>query len=352
MYALLAGIALTVIPPIPPDVPNRQPQMAVSGKTVALVFGSGKSVMFARSDDGGVTMSKPAAIAEIPVLPLSRHRGPRVVFSGKTILVTAIGGTEVATGPHAHGLPSDGNLLAWRSTDGGKSWSKSVAVNDVPGAAREGLHALAADAEGNVAAVWLDLRTKGTRLFGATSKDGGATWSANFKVYESPDGTICQCCHPSLAALGKGEFAVMFRNVLAGCRDMYVSRITGSKVTAEPQKAGSGTWTINACPMDGGGIAQSNGKIVTAWRRDQDVFLASANGGETRLGPGKDVALAANGGSVYAVWNHAGVIKAHAAGREEELAREGAFPSVAALPGSGALAAWEEKGAIALKRLP
>ena len=175
----------------------------------------------------------------------------RVAFAGKTIVITAVGGTTAATGPHAHGLPSDGNLLGWRSTDGGATWSKAITINDSPASAREGLHALAADDDGNLTAVWLDLRSQGTRLYAASSKDDGMSWSPNFKLYESPEGTICQCCHPSLLALGRGQFAVMFRNVLGGNRDMYTLRFTSGKIISEPVKAGEGTWAINACPWMG-----------------------------------------------------------------------------------------------------
>jgi hypothetical protein len=58
-------------------------------------------------------------VAEAPILPLTRHRGPRIAISNGTIVVTAVTGETVATGTHAHGLPSDGDLFAWRSADGG-----------------------------------------------------------------------------------------------------------------------------------------------------------------------------------------------------------------------------------------
>jgi hypothetical protein len=333
------------------DTPNRQPQLAASKSMVALVFGSGRSILFSRSLDQGRTFSTPVRIAEAPVLPLSRHRGPRVAFSGKTIVVTAIAGTEVATGPHAHGLPSDGNLLVWRSTDQGRTWSKPAMINDAPASAREGLHALAADADGSVAAVWLDLRAKGTRLYGAISRDAGATWSPNLKIYESPDGTICQCCHPSVLAHGRGEFSIMFRNVLEGCRDMYVLRMRGDRVITAPEKLGDGKWEITACPMDGGGMALSNGRTLTAWRRDQHVFLAVPGEKEALLGEGKDVALAAAEGKVFAVWNKRGEIQSYVSGVISSISSEGAFPSVTTLGDGGALAAWEEKGSIAIRRL-
>ena len=46
------------------------------------------------------------------------------------------------------------------------------------------------------------------------SKDGGQTWSPNFSVYESPDGHICECCHPSAVIAADGAIHVMFRNWL------------------------------------------------------------------------------------------------------------------------------------------
>ena len=87
-----------------------------------------------------------------------------MTISGDAILVSAVLGKSLATGPHAHGLPADGDLVTWRSTDGGVTWSKPTVINDVSAAAREGLHAIAA-LHGEMAAVWLDLRATGTKLY-------------------------------------------------------------------------------------------------------------------------------------------------------------------------------------------
>jgi hypothetical protein len=350
MNLLFALAALATISQVHEATPNRQPQIAAGNGVVAMVFGNGRSVLFSKSTDNGATFSKPETIAELPILPLTRHRGPRVAFAGKTLLVTAIGGEKLATGPHAHGLPQDGDLRAWRSTDNGKTWSKSVVINDAPGAAREGLHAMSADADGNAAAVWLDLRQAGTRLFGAWSSDGGSTWSKNKLLYESPDGTICQCCHPSLLALGNGEFAVMFRNALAGSRDMYLLKMKNGNVTA-PSKLGSDTWEINACPMDGGGLARSGSGMITAWRRDSDVYLAAPGEQERKIGTGKDIALATHGNRIFAIWTQVGKIEAWISGKPEILSNNGAFPTLAPLADGSVMAAWEEDGAITLRRL-
>ena len=53
--------------------------------------------------------------------------------------------------------------------------------------------------DGSLYATWLDTPGKGKRLMGARSDDGGATWSKNLIIYQSPDGTVCECCHPSVA---------------------------------------------------------------------------------------------------------------------------------------------------------
>jgi photosystem II stability/assembly factor-like uncharacterized protein len=318
---------------------DRQPQLAERDGIVALVSGQGKSIRFALSPNAE-TFSPPVTVAELRALALGRHRGPRVAFAKQAILVTAIGGPQTAD-----------TLLAWRSTDQGKTWSQPITVNDVPAAAREGLHALAADAQGNALLVWLDLRATGTQLYAAHSTDSGQTWSKNFLVYQSPTGTICECCHPSVLALGQGEFAVMFRNALHGNRDMYVTRVKGATITQPAAKAGTESWALNACPMDGGGLAQAQGQILTAWRRANDIYLATPGQPETRLGEGKDVALAARGAKHFALWSTPKGIQAQINGAPRTLSQSGAYPTVVALPDGTALAAWEESNAITLRRL-
>ena len=150
------------------------------------------------------------------MLALGRHRGPRVSISGQTVVVTAVAGQTAAAGPHAHGLSQDGDLLAWRSSDEGRSWSKPVAINDVPGSAREGLHSIAVSNDGEMAAVWLDLRGSGTKLYGAFSSDHGVSWSKNVLLYESSDGTICQCCDPSIAFTGPASCARLCSETSSG----------------------------------------------------------------------------------------------------------------------------------------
>jgi len=335
-----------------PDLRYRAPQLASAPGMVAVAFGAGNSVYVATSKDQGQSFSKPIKVFETSVLPLSRHRGPRIAITSGAIVVTAVTGKTIATGPHAHGLPSDGDLFSWRSTDSGKTWSQPIRINEVPSSSREGLHTLAADGKGNVFAAWLDLRKKGTHLYGAFSSDAGATWSPNVEIYESPGGTICECCHPS-ATYGKdGAVYVMWRNSISGDRDMYLTSGNSSRGFGKAEKLGTGSWKLNACPMDGGGIARDGERTITAWRRGTEIFMAEPGQSETRLGEGKDVALAVAKGQTYAVWVAGTQLESWISGKREVLSTKAAFPTLMALPGGGMLAAWDEDDGIALRHLP
>ena len=341
------------IAPTDVAVPYRQPQLAVGQGQVAMVFGGGSSIYFAASPDQGRTFRAPIKVAEVGSLALGRHRGPRLAILKNALVISAIAHEAKATGPHVHGSAEAGNLMAWRSTDRGVTWTRGGVINDVPASAREGLHAMAASPDGSLFAAWLDLREKGTRLYGSRSTDGGVTWQKNVLLYESPEGTICQCCHPTLAFDETGRLFAMWRNALDGSRDLYLTSSTDGQRFAPAQKLGQGTWKLNACPMDGGALAVTQGKVVSAWRRDGDVFLAEAGAPEQKVGTGKDVALARGKRGTYIAWTHESAIEVLTpnATAPTLLAPAGAFVNLSRLPDGSVLAAWEANGSLETKRL-
>lgn len=355
MLVLFLGALLAAQPgPMVPEAPARAPQLVSKGSMVGMTFGAGNRIYFSASYDSGRTFVAPVKVADAGVVPLNRHRGPHIALSGTTIVITAVTGGKLSQEPHAHGLPSDGDLMAWRSADGGKHWSAGVVINDVPGAAREGLHSLAGDARGRLFSVWLDKRTAGgTRLFGARSDDGGATWSKNLLVYDSPDGTICECCHPSVAIDPNGQIFVMWRNSLDGARDMYLARSRDGVKFTNAEKLGTGSWLLNACPMDGGGLAVHQNKAVTAWRRDKTVYLAEPGGREEALGEGRDITVAAGANGLYVAWvGSSGIeIRTPNAAQPILVSGSGAVPALARLDDGGIFVAWEDNGVIKTKRV-
>ena len=330
LFLLAAGIRADA-----PAAPSRQPQLAALDGQVAMTFGAGSTVYFASSPDKGSTFAAPVKVGEVDALMLGRHRGPRLAITANALVISAVSS-------------SSGNILVWRSVDKGRSWTRAGLVNDTPTSAREGLHAMAADSRGNLVAAWLDLRQKSTRLYGARSTDGGLTWSKNFLVYESPSGTICQCCHPSIAIDNKGRVSVMWRNALEGSRDLYVTSAADGVHFDQARKLGEGTWKLEACPMDGGGLASENGNLYSAWRRDGEVFVTGPDGVEKKLGAGKDVAIARGATGTYVAWTQDGGIRAKTPTSTGPLAlaQEGGFVNLLRLPNGGVLAAWETKDSI------
>lgn len=224
----------------------KQPQAAVAADgTLYVVFGSGEEVSLCSCTDNGRSFSKPAVVFRVPNLSLGMRRGPRITVFGDSMIITAIGGKQ--------GKGRDGDVLAWRSNNRGETWSGPVQVNDRDDSAREGLHAMACSATGEAWCTWLDLRSEQTELYASKSVDGGATWSRNQLVYRSPDKSICECCHPSIA-LNDKTIHVLFRNSLDGNRDMFLSSVIqhGDEISVNSRTIGNGHWKLNACPMDGG----------------------------------------------------------------------------------------------------
>lgn len=301
---------------------GRQPQFASAGRRLYMVDGDGNRAVVRVSDDGGQTWTENAAIAAKGKMMLGMRRGPRIAAVPDKAVVSFI---------------SEGDLWA---VNGGAP----VRVNDVADSAREGLHAMAAGG-GKVYAAWLDLRSKGTTMAGAVSEDGGKTWSKNEVLYTSPDGTICQCCHPTIAVDAAGKASVMFRNAVAGNRDMYAMEWGGKAA-----KLGNGSWKLNACPMDGGGMAfDAAGKLVTVWRRDTQVFVARPGDDEELVGAGKQPVVACTAKGVWVAWTEGKSVMLRNPAKQIEKIGEGTFPSMVARAGGGVLLGWENEGQIRLK---
>jgi hypothetical protein len=151
-----------------------------------------------------------------------------------------------------------------------------------------------------------------------------------------------------------GRIFVMWRNSVSGARDMYIASSLDGAHFSQPAKLGNGSWKINACPMDGGAIAFDHGRVVTAWRREKELFVAVPGETEQRIGEGMDISAAGGAAGIYAAWTSGGGIQAHTPGNAHPttVAEHGAFPNLVALPNGKVLAAWEDAGKITVQPLP
>lgn len=321
---------------VTPKLPDaKQPKIALGpGEQVFITFGRENAIYFLKSTDGGNSFSAPQKVGELKQLALGLRRGPRVGASKNTITVTAV----------SHG---DGNLYAWHSPDHGSSWSGPVTVNSVPKSAREGMHDLAADKSGNLFVVWLDLRNGKTELFGAKSNDGGKSWEANTRIYRSPDQTICECCHPTVRFSPAGDLVVMWRNFLDGNRDLYrVVSHDGGRTFGPAAKLGTGTWPLQACPMDGGNLDISAEGPAYVWRREQRLFATTPQSPEILISPkGTHPVVVAGAEHLHFFWQDQGNLyrKTGTEGEPSLLAKDASFISALWSPAQNKiLAAWEK----------
>ena len=291
-----------------------------------VVYGSGDSIMYSFSNNEGKTFSSPALIAVLPQLAASHMRGPQIAFTTDGIIVIACN--------------KPGDIFSYRKEDSGK-WAPPVKVNDIDTVAKEGLMALCADGK-TAFATWLDLRDKHNKIVGAKSTDGGKTWLKNIGIYASPDTTVCECCKPSVAMSGEKIF-VMFRNWLNGNRDLYLIQSSdGGNSFGQAKKLGNGSWKLNGCPMDGGGVVINNtGEPETIWRRKDSIYACQPGQPETAIGEGRGCTIeSVNGKNVYAWTKNGEVIIRKPRGMKINLGK-GQLPLIKRINNEHILCIWE-----------
>ena len=302
--------------------------------TVHVVFGRGRSILYTTSTDG-TTFTKPVLVDSLPGLHLGASRGPQIAATAKSVVITAI--------------DKAGDVWAYTLDRRSGRWQKRVAITDMPDVAKEGFVALAAGPADSYNAVWLDLRgNHRNKLVGARSSDGGRTWSKNQVIYQSPDGTICECCQPSMVSRGL-TVAIMFRNFLGGSRDMYLLKSTdGGHTFGRAEKMGEGTWKLNACPMDGGGLfIAPDGAISTVWRRADKLYTARPEQPETELGAGKNAKIVATDKGDYIAFQRDGQVWTTKPGQPQPVAMgEGGYPKLTVLSNNRVLCLWEQTGTV------
>jgi len=242
--------------------------------------------MYSHSSDHGETFSASSLISVLPKLAASHTRGPQVAATNDGLVLTACN--------------DSGDIFSYVK-DGSGKWQQTARVNDMDTVAKENLMALSANGR-NAFAVWLDLRDKHNKIFGAKFTDGGKTWGKNIIIYASPDTTVCECCKPSVV-MRDNNVSVMFRNWLNGNRDLHIIQSTDGGINfGQAQKLGTGSWALNGCPMDGGGLSlNSNGNPQTVWNRKGKIYACEPGKIETELGQGRSCTMeSVNGKNVYA----------------------------------------------------
>jgi hypothetical protein len=308
-------------------------------KLLRIIYGNEDKIYCATSTDNGLTISDIQMVGEVKDMHLGMSRGPQVASSKNYTLVSAI--------------DKKGSIHIFQLNHQSKKWKKETFANDLAGSAPEGLMSIAADQADNFYAVWLDLREdKNNKICFAKTTDQGISWSKNEMVYKSPDKTVCECCKPNIA-VSQSTVLIMFRNWLNGSRDLYLLRSDNQGATFNNAiKLGNGTWKLNGCPMDGGGLAvnKKNG-ISTVWQRDGQIFYSKPNEVETDIGTGRNCSITDPKNPIL-TWQEGKKLKLKEFNKAAVIdIGEGGFVKALRAKENKIFCAWEKEGKIIFKTL-
>ncbi|HTN75262.1 MAG TPA: hypothetical protein VL096_08450, partial [Pirellulaceae bacterium] len=155
-----------------------------------------------------------------------------------------------------------------KSIDGGVTFGEPLRVHESD-AARPNFIALAADAQGNLLASWLDHRAGIQQPFASVRLAGEAAFQPEQQIYASPEGNgVCPCCPTAALITPNGRLIVAFRNQLAGHRDIFIAerQLTDSGAFSEPVRVlGEPTWKFDGCPHDGPSLATDGSSLFVGW---------------------------------------------------------------------------------------
>ena len=320
---------------------GRQPQISKDIKgVIRTVFGRNDSIFCATSADQGASFSAPVLVGHVSQMHLGMARGPQLASSAHYSVITA--------------MDKRGDIHFFVLDHQKAKWQNKGFVNDIRLSAPEGLMNMACDNQDNFYAAWLDLRlNKRNNIYFSALAAGKGGWIKNKLVYQSPDGHVCECCRPSIAVKGS-SVAVMFRNWLNGSRDLYLATSTNKGLTfGNASKLGGGTWPLNACPMDGGGVVfNSDNTISTAWQRQGTVYYCSPGSSEKEVGKGRDCSISSGKNETIVALTSGDVIKyKNLQTNAETMVGNGTYLKTLVLPNSRVLCVWEDANHIKSKIL-
>ena len=216
-----------------------------------------------------------------------------------------------------------GNVLFSRSTDGGRTFSRSVILNTGEKAPPVGraFQTIAVDSGGRIYVAWIDERNKTPRsaeVWMTASADGGRTFQPDRRILAD----VCECCRLTLLVQKDGRLLLSYRVVPAAgqmLRDIAVARSDDAGRTFQSAVVSHDGWDINACPIAGPAMALDGaGKLTIVWFTEIKgiaglYYSTSHDGARTfsprqTLTPDQKLARHANlaagpDGSVFVAWD-------------------------------------------------
>lgn len=239
------------------------------------------------SDDHGVTRSAPVKVNAEPESVLGDGENRPKIIARKGVVYIS----------YTQGLakPMTGDIRFSRSTDGGKSFSAPITVNDNREIISHRFDSLAVNGQGHIYVAWVDKREhsaaekrgekyNGSAIYYAMSDDGGMSFRRNVKIADH----VCECCRTAMAIDTDDYPVVTWRHIYDGnIRDHALVKLDGKMA---PVRLSNENWSIAACPHHGPSLAiAADGIYHAAWfsnaQQQRGLFYAhSTDQGKTFSG--------------------------------------------------------------------
>ncbi len=379
----LAGCNAGGVPLVPTESARRElahpgaPHAAhVTDPALALAPDGTPHVSWIREDDSGRHVQSIALHADAAA-PVRVDPKTQPVASGHQAPGLAIGAdgrihvswASPRRDPGAPPFASD--LVLATSPDGGRSFAAPLRLNeDRPGS--RGFESLGIDARGAVIAAWIE---PGQRAVTRAAR------VVNGAVVERADlgERTCPCCRVAVAADPGGSVGLLWRDEFPGqVRDMVFALSPPGPFAFTPsERVRDDGWVFAACPHRGGALAFApDGRAIAAWYTEGssgepalwlaargDAGFAAPTAVHEGSGSQPDrVALAVDAdGAGLLIWERRSPVRSEIAARA--ISAQGNLgpvsvvsrgvhasgPALAARPGGGFVAAWNEEEFPALR---
>lgn len=241
-------------------------------------------VRVSHSDDIGQSFSTPVSANGTPEnIAGDGENRPKILVRNDIVYVSWT---------QALDKPMTGHIRFSRSTDGGKTFSPPVTVNDNPEIISHRFEAMGVNDRGQVTLAWLDKRDlsaaqkegrpyTGAAVYYAVSDDNGASFRPNRKLADHS----CECCRVAMAMGPDGVPVVFWRHIYGkNTRDFALARLD-ENVTL--MRATNDNWQVDGCPHHGGAISiGQDGVYHMVWynngpERHGLFYGSSTDGGKT-----------------------------------------------------------------------
>ena len=228
-------------------------------------------------------------------------------------------------------------MMLAESNDGGLSFGTPICIHQSD-KARPTFTSLSANAQGRIAASWLDHRAEAQLPFFAIRAATGEAFGEELKIPAGEENKgICPCCPTASVVASDGTVYVAYRNLLAGHRDMFVAKWT-EKGLETPVAVVEPTWQFDGCPHDGPSLALGGETLHIVWMDGhtgtQRVYHGQASTADLKFttraihaaGPGTqgNAKLATTESGLVAVWEESlEEVAAEEQKSEESTAKKG-----------------------------